>query len=79
MLQWSLGVILFELVAGQPPFYTNSIVSLVKLIVQVRAVADRADFVFSLSSDAGSRRIPSSFRATSAQSSSHSFAVCLRK
>lgn len=31
---WSLGVILFELYVGQPPFYTNNIYSLINLIVQ---------------------------------------------
>ena len=30
---WSLGVILFELYSGQPPFYTTSIYSLIKAIV----------------------------------------------
>lgn len=31
---WSLGVILFELFVGQPPFYTNSIYSLINHIVK---------------------------------------------
>jgi serine/threonine protein kinase len=31
---WSLGVILFELFTGEPPFYTTSIYSLVKAIIQ---------------------------------------------
>jgi len=31
---WSLGVILFELFAGQPPFYTNNIYTLINLIVK---------------------------------------------
>ena len=30
---WSLGVIIYELFVGQPPFYTNSIYTLIKLIV----------------------------------------------
>jgi hypothetical protein len=34
-LQWSLGIILFELFAGKPPFYTNSLYSLMNLIVKV--------------------------------------------
>jgi fused-like protein len=31
---WSLGVILYELFHGQPPFYTNSIYSLINQIVK---------------------------------------------
>ena len=31
---WSLGVILYELYVGQPPFYTNSIYSLIQKIVR---------------------------------------------
>ncbi|GAB4815111.1 hypothetical protein N2152v2_002157 [Parachlorella kessleri] len=31
---WSLGVILYELFVGQPPFYTNSIYTLIKQIVR---------------------------------------------
>lgn len=30
---WSLGIILYELFVGQPPFYTNSIYTLINLIV----------------------------------------------
>ena len=33
---WSLGIILYELYTGQPPFYTNSIYSLINHIVKVR-------------------------------------------
>jgi fused-like protein len=31
---WSLGVILYELFVGVPPFYTNNIYSLINLIVK---------------------------------------------
>ena len=31
---WALGCILFELSTGLPPFYTNSIVQLVKMITK---------------------------------------------
>ena len=30
---WSLGIILYELFVGQPPFYTNSIYTLINLII----------------------------------------------
>ena len=32
--QWSLGVILYELFVGQPPFFTNNQMSLIKLIIK---------------------------------------------
>lgn len=31
---WALGCILYELSTGLPPFYTNSIIQLVKMIVR---------------------------------------------
>lgn len=31
---WSLGIILYELFVGEPPFYTNKLYSLIKLISQ---------------------------------------------
>jgi len=31
---WSLGVILYELYVGKPPFFTNSLISLIHLIVE---------------------------------------------
>jgi len=31
---WSLGVIIYELFVGQPPFYTNSIYTLIQLIIK---------------------------------------------
>lgn len=33
---WSLGVILYELFVGKPPFFTNNLVSLIKLITRDR-------------------------------------------
>lgn len=35
---WSLGVILYELYTGEPPFFTNNIFSLIQKIVTVRDV-----------------------------------------
>lgn len=32
---WALGCILYELNTGLPPFYTNSIIQLVKMIVRL--------------------------------------------
>jgi fused len=43
---WSMGVILYELYVGQPPFYTNSIYSLINLIVK-----DTVKYPDSMSSD----------------------------
>lgn len=34
--QWSLGVILYQLFVGRTPFFSNSLYSLVNLIVKVR-------------------------------------------
>src|SRR3989338_11104969 len=31
---WSLGIILYELVVGKPPFYTNNFFSLIQFIVK---------------------------------------------
>lgn len=36
---WSLGVILYELYYGSPPFYTSNIYSLIQLIVKDEARA----------------------------------------
>ena len=35
---WALGCILYELSTGLPPFYTNSIVQLVKMITKYVAI-----------------------------------------
>lgn len=43
---WSLGVIIYELFVGQPPFYTNSIYTLIHLIVK-----DPVKFPDSMSAD----------------------------
>lgn len=33
---WSLGIILYELYVGEPPFYTNKLYSLIKLISKTK-------------------------------------------
>ena len=43
---WSLGVILYELFVGKPPFYTNSLYSLINLIIN-----DSVKYPDSMSSD----------------------------
>ncbi len=51
---WSLGVIIYELFVGQPPFYTNSIYTLIQLIVKEEVkypdniVGDFKDFLSGL-------------------------------
>lgn len=43
---WSLGIILYELFTGTPPFYTNSIYSLINHIVK-----DKIRYPMNMSSD----------------------------
>ena len=60
---WSLGVIIYELFVGQPPFYTNSIYTLISLIVKEQVkypdniVGDFKDFLEGLLNKDHSERL----------------------